>query len=185
MFLNLFPLSPPAPRSRLRHFSLITPPVKFSYHRFSNTVCPFMCYMYICALHVNGLRTSFYPVRTHVLDTFICPSRSLPALLHPSLCPEKLTSMDCIKGPPCPLASGWVWSIGNTSRRWEAGQKVRQGHRLAVAVVVGAPPQPRRSRSQGASSGSGFPQLLALTAAPSPVGVPCPFPRLYKQPLPS
>lgn len=47
------------------------------------------------------------------------------------------------------------------------------------------PPPPRRSRSQGASSGSGFPQLLALTAAPSPVGVPCPFPRLYKQPLPS
>lgn len=53
------------------------------------------------------------------------------ALLHLTLSPGRLTYMDCIHGPLCPLASGWFQPMGGTVRRWEGRRGVRSAYLLS------------------------------------------------------
>lgn len=46
-------------------------------------------------------------------------------LLQHTLSLEKLVCMDYINGPPCPLASGWVWPRRGTSKKAEGGRRMK------------------------------------------------------------
>ena len=43
-----------------------------------------------------------------------------------SVLEDWLICMDHVNGLPCPLASSWVWPIGNLCRRWEGRRRVRK-----------------------------------------------------------
>lgn len=54
-----------------------------------------------------------------------CPCRSALSLSHPALCPERLVTWTLASRLPCPLAYGWVWPVGATSRRWKDRRRER------------------------------------------------------------
>lgn len=143
--------------------------MNFSYNRYTcNTYTDTQC---ICAFYANRLRTNFYPLRMHVLylPFQITLSPSVP------LSVSREVDLHGLHGLPCPLASGWVWPMGNTSRRWE-------GNGLAVVMGLCSTAQ---GLGRGWGWGSSCPSMewLFLAASPKcsvisywfPYPSPCPY----------
>lgn len=64
----------------------------------------------------------FQPHVTDLLNPSPLPY-SLFTLLHPALCPGRLTCVGCIIKLPCPLAAGWILSMRDPGRRPEVQGK--------------------------------------------------------------
>ena len=65
-----------------------------------------------------------------------CPGLLYFFTLYPALYPRKLTSEDCIKGLPCPLASHWVRPMEHPSRTSVGCRRVKKRYLFSVPSLL-------------------------------------------------